>query len=225
MVTISTPPAATIGTKLRDPLVVGIFLGAFFGFVGLALLAVHVRERQSPAACRPGEPCAPHSDGSAFRAGSFYSSSELGFGLEFDPGRWTLAHQDSRTVELAADSARLIVEGDLGSDADGALQARHDTWQGEIPDLADNHPHRQPLGSNVGFVDGPGAAYCGTVGGGSRPSGRVDLVLLSATNGTITVVVSVLTEDCEKGAATSPDLNRADSVLNTFRWPTAAPGS
>jgi hypothetical protein len=73
----------------------------------------------------------------------------------------------------------------------------------------------------VGYRDGVGGAYCGTVTTPQGEGDRLDVIVMAATDGHVTAVQSIVTEDCHKvdGPATSEDLKLAESVLNTVRWP------
>jgi len=83
------------------------------------------------------------------------------------------------------------------------------------------------LGPSLGFVDADGGAYAGVLDLPPSPSIPVHSVLLSATNGVATVLVSVMTDSVpgtpDFGASPFPIFSLADGLLSRFEWPEESP--
>ena len=221
--TPAPPPAAPFATgaassRLRDPLVLGAFAGVFVALVVVAVLAVTVADPGAPDAPCETVPCPPPEGPPRLVTGTPWRSAELGFELEYDSGYWRIDRQSGSGVELVSEHGRVSIAGARGADAKALYDRRVAELEEKLPDLAANRRERTLFGPNVGYRDGPGAAYCGTVMGPQGANERLDLIVMAASNGQVSAVVSVETEDCNKPAHSSA-LYLADVLLNTFRWP------
>jgi Pro-kumamolisin, activation domain/Subtilase family len=215
----AAPAVGSMRTRLSDPLLIGIFIGAIVGLIGMAVLAILLADQNAEGApCAPGQPCAPPQGAPRLLAGRVWKSTELGYELEYDPGVWSIERQDGRGLTLRSGSTSLTIDGERSTDAQGLLNRRLADVRARISDLAANDdPGRTLLGPSVGLRRGVGGAYCGTPNGST--GGRVDVIAMAATEGSISTAMSLQSDDCAKGAADSYDFRIADSLLNTLRWP------
>jgi hypothetical protein len=211
-------PFGSVRTRLRDPLLVGVFLGAFIGLVVMAVVAVKLRESTPQALCTLEHPCGPPPGLPRLVDGTLWRSTDLGYELEYDPAEWTVEREDARGLTLRSGSTSLRIDGERSTGAQALLGRRLDELRAQMPDLAANVPERTLLGPNVGYKDGVGGAYCGTPKGST--GSRVDVIAMAATDGAVAAAVTVLSDYCDKDAADSHALANADAVMNTFRWPT-----
>jgi hypothetical protein len=226
-VTVAAAPVPRGGsaTRLRDPLVLGIFAGAFLAviLVGVAVVAF----RAPPALQGPcgGSPiCPPPSSSPRLVNNAQWSSSDLSVSLEYPDGAWTKEAQGTgaRSLRLRnGGGAELDLSGTTGSNVGSVFARRVDELKSTYKDLAE-HPAsdgRQVLGPSIGYVHGGGVgkAFCGTDGSGNP----VDAVVMAATNGRTTLVATLLTGNCDVSPIdddANGDFQAADGVLKTVLW-------
>jgi hypothetical protein len=157
--------------------------------------------------------------------GQVFESSGLGYRFEFNqiPGqpRWTVEDRDARDVTLSVGggAALLAIRGAAADQASSRalLNEQRDRLRARIPDLQVNDdPNDAVLMPSVGFRRGVGDLFGGTF---QTPQGAgipVAAVIMAATDGKATVVITVLTSEKDRAAVFS----LVDSVMNTFRFPT-----
>ena len=169
----------------------------------------------------------------ALSTGQAWRSTDLGFGLEFEPDSWSVADEDGRGALLGGAgrcaARRCWIAATPAADATPAeaLAARVASLGESIVGLAeDTEPGDRIMGANIGYVDGVGAVYGGATDTPQGPGRRARVAVLAATDGHLTITASLIlvggTADDWLGARQA-----ADSVLNTTAWSAtadAAPG-
>ena len=173
--------------------------------------------------------------------GSAWSSSEFGFSLHYDPADWVLKEDQKDLLELispsdASGSERedwVIVEGVPASNdtPQQLIQERLASLETSVPDLAvDPSSYYQVNGAEIGNVPGIAEVYVGTLDDtDGTPLAPVRYSIVAASNGQVTVAVTVRTLDPDEIADHGPPaitwhmLSRqlADRLLEDFRWPPA----
>jgi hypothetical protein len=242
-VTPQTTSSDAIWQKLKPHKFVTLFAAALAIFFVIALVVILIVK---PGAVKP--PCEPHkacgkppglpaavksaAAARPFVAGKVWKSSELGYSLEYDPGRWKVVKHDARGAVLSWSipsrpdlDLTLIVKGAPLSEAAPAqlLQGQISGLKGDVLGLkGDNSADHAILGPNVGYVDqqAVGGPYAGTLDTPQGPGPRIALSSMAATDGKISVAVTAATASGEQ--IRLPLMNEADSVLNTLRWPAGA---
>ena len=125
----------------------------------------------------------------------------------------------------------MIVEGASSSSEtpDQLIQARVASLQQSVPDLAaDSGSYYQVNGAEIGDVPGIAQVYVGTLDDtDGTPIAPVRYSIVAATNGRITVAITVRTLDPDSIADHGPPVitwhmysrQLADAILEDFRWP------
>ncbi len=217
--------------KGPNALVLALYGGALALTIAVASVAiVAVRPGPPKPTCRRGFQC-PHAFAAArpLVTGRVWRSRELGYRFEYRPARWSTrgltarnAILDSRTgldLEVRFIGAPASVRSPLQMIAD----LKHDiAANSDVLGLhSDSSLRHTLLGPSVGYVDGIGGAYAGTLDTPQGPGGRVFVDLLAATDGRITIGVEAITAEDETYRPEA--LYLADSLLNTLRWPSSPP--
>ncbi len=213
-----------------NALVLGLYAAALVLTIAIASgVIVAVRPGPPKPTCRRGFQC-PHALAAArpLLTGRLWRSRELGYRFEFRPSLWNLRAQTARSAILdfrrgldlevrlvgapASERSPLQMLADLKHDID----TRSDVL-GLHTDPSLRHTL---LGPSVGYLDGIGGAYAGTLDTPQGPGGRVFVDLMAATDGRITIGVEAITAEDE---SYRPDaFYEADGLLNTLRWPSGA---
>jgi hypothetical protein len=150
-----------------------------------------------------------------------WSSPVLGFGIEYDREAWELEASDSGPEEVVLKEQRgsgvLRVEGARGHAVESLFARRLDALRDTYRDLVPNSARGKLLGINIGYVDrgAMGAELCGR---DKITAERVDVVVMAATSGRITLVASLTSDDCDAVPVDTLAFQEADTVLNTLRW-------
>ena len=173
--------------------------------------------------------------------GSAWSSSQLGFSLHFDPDSWVLKEDQASVLQLISPSDSsgsvrndwVIVEGVAasGTTPRQLIEQRVASLRKSVPDLAaDSGAYYQVNGAEIGDVPGIAQVYVGTLDDtDGTPIAPVRYSIVAATNGRITVAVTVRTLDPDEIADHGPPVitwhmysrQLADVLLEDFRWPAA----
>ncbi len=150
-----------------------------------------------------------------------YHDDALGFGLEYDPTIWTVSQQDSGFLILSAGNGAVALIFEGGPAARFDPQKIFDARQGLLKDrllayTTDADAARVLLGRPIlGYRQGIGGLFGGTLDTSQGPSTDFSVASVAATDGTITVVATVITPVEVREAG----LSIADSVVNSFTWP------
>ncbi len=230
--------------RMRLLAVFAVVLGIIL--LGAAIASIAAEPPEPPPDCAPGEACggpppqepAP-SDPSivrppadvqvGIRAGEPWESSELGYEFEYDDSIWVIRREDGRGVEFRLDAdidASLVVTAAPASEAGAEALAdrRLESIQSSVPDLAvDDRGRYAILGPAIGYVDGIGGSFAGSVISPQGAATPIGVSLLAASDGRTTVVITLMVSDPDKPAG-SESLQRivreqaGELIVKTFRW-------
>lgn len=203
-----------------------IFSGILAALLGLGLIGVIVAKPDNKPPCPKDEQCGKppkRPDGApALLSGKLWKS-DIGAQMEYYPNLWEVVSQNPRNLKL-----KLVIPGredlnlfvwvkvakssevkreDLADDQIGSLK-------GDILALKEDVSARaQILDPALGYVDGIGGPYEGAIDTPQGPGNPVRVLLMAATEGTVTASMTA--------SSTLEDRNifgLADSLLNTFRF-------
>jgi hypothetical protein len=153
---------------------------------------------------------------------SRWTSDELGFTVAYDPGYFEIGDAAPTGVDLVIGSVgvEIIFEGATTDQADPQqlVTFEVDRLSANILGLARiTDPAKQPPGHPaIGFIEGVGGVYTGTVNNPQGPAYGVTIAILAATNGTISVATVVITPTKYRDAV----FPIAANMLARFKWPT-----
>ena len=159
----------------------------------------------------------------ALRVGTTWESEDLDFSFDYDPDWWEVQEEGNRSALLVIPTSEgdvaFLIEGASAADEspEAMLAAMVEQLEDRVLGLeAEDDTDRQLLGEPiVGYRDGVGGLYRGTLDTPQGPSVDVAIAVLAASDGEATIVVTVVSpEDIREGA-----FQLADSLLNTLRWP------
>lgn len=168
-------------------------------------------------------PLAPQASLPTFAGYTPWVSSALGYSLRFLSNQWQVSQQNSDAVELQSPdgSSLVIVQGEPASQDSPAalLNNQLSSLKGELLGLStDSAPADQVLGTQVGLRPGPGAAYTATVSSPQGPQEPVDLALMAASDGHITIVVTAIAPSDNLDQKASA-YQGADDIIDSIQWP------
>ena len=162
----------------------------------------------------------PASAAAPLHSGRVWSSSELNFQLEYDDGLWLVQSEGSTSLVLSAGNGAVVVaiEGfsATGSPAQLVQEKLRDLGDQILGLTEETDPTRQLPGvPSVGHHPGVAAVQTGTLNTPQGPGANVDVVVLAATDSTITLRVTVVAVDRVR----EPAFAVADSLINNILWP------
>jgi hypothetical protein len=167
----------------------------------------------------------PAGDSAPLRTGATWTSRDLGFGLEYNDRVWEIQEETGSRLVLAAGNGAVLlsVEGFQASGASpkALIQQKIRTLGDAVLGLTEEaDPSRQLPGRPiVGHRQGLGALMNGTLDSPQGPSTNVDVVILAATDSSISLRVTLLADDDLR----DPAFAAADSILNSIEWPAVNP--
>jgi len=190
--------------------------------VGLTAAGVAVAAPTSPKPpCSEENLCGPEAS-SPIAAPEPWSSA-LGFRFEYDASQWRVVKESTNVVTLEGSVDQIVTirarrdatPAELFAERLSALERRY-------PDLEEQEElARRILGPSIGYRDGLGAAYCGTLTLSQGWNARADVVVLAARSGRLGVAVTLVSDSCGS-SPTDTLFVQTDALLNSFEW-TAAP--
>ncbi len=230
----------------RMRLLAGFAVALGLIFLVSAVVATIAKSPEPPPDCVPGQACggpppqepAP-SDASilrppadrqvGIRAGVPWRSTELGYEFEYDDDVWVIEHEDARGVEFRLDAsidASLQVEAVPASEAGAEALAdqRLSDIESSVPDLAaDDRGRYAILGPGIGYIDGIGGSFAGSVTSSQGATVPVGVSLIAASDGRTTVVITLIVADPDEpvGDESVQRVVResaAELIFKTFRW-------
>ncbi len=188
-----------------------------------AAIAAPLRHKPRCGANRPcGSPPILGVSQAVFPGYTDWRSPAYGYSLRFVSGQWKIAN-DSRTdvslengdgistISFHAAPATRATPSEL---IDQTLTALRGQTLGLV---SDTDPGDTLLGTGVGLRPGPGSAYSATTTTPQGPNTPVSIALMGATDGRLSIVVSVT------ASANDPDsrqrvYEQADDIVNSVRW-------
>lgn len=196
--------------------------------VGVAFTvgAVAAPTARQPA-CRRGVQCGspPIVAHTAFAFPGYtpWQSSGLGFSLRYASRDWSISAQNADGVVLAAGDgfSELAIRGAPASQATPAalMQQQMSSLQSQLLGFSsDPNPSDALLGTNVGFVRGPGGVYTATIATPQGPQAPASIAILAAGDATTTIAVTVVApgNNARDKAAV---YQQADDIVDSIQWP------
>jgi len=153
-----------------------------------------------------------------------WSSSSLNYQVEFDDGLWRVQEEGSTGIALSAGNGAVVVVIEGFDDPRSPAQL----VRAKVNDLGDRilglteetDANRQLPGVPViGHRQGVAAVLNGTLNSPQGPGANVDVVVMAANDGTISLRVTVIAVDSVR----EPAFAVADSVINSILWPSDQP--
>ena len=173
--------------------------------------------------------------------GTAWSSTTFGYSIHYDPDSWVVNQSQGDLLQLISPSDSsgsirsdwVIVEAaaSAGATPQQLIDQRVALLRKSVPDLAvDLGSYYQVNGAESGNVPGLAQVYAGTLDDtDGTPIAPVRYSIVAATNGRITVAVTVRTLDPDSIADHGPPVitwhmysrQLTDVLLEDFRWPAA----
>ncbi len=173
--------------------------------------------------------------------GTAWSSTTFGYTIHYDPDSWVVNQTQGDLLQLISPSDSsgsirddwVIVEAVASTSAtpQQLIEQRVALLTKSVPDLAvDPGSYYQVSGAEIGNVPGLAQVYAGTLDDtDGTPIAPVRYSIVAATNGRITVAVTVRTLDPDSIADHGPPVitwhmysrQLVDVLLEDFRWPAA----
>jgi len=170
-----------------------------------------------------------------------WSSTAFGYSVHYDPDSWVVNQTQGDLLQLISPSDSsgsirddwVIVEAVAAASAtpQQLIEQRVASLRKSVPDLAvDPGSYYQVNGAEIGNVPGLAQVYVGTLDDtDGTPIAPVRYSIVAATNGRITVAVTVRTLDPDSIADHGPPVitwhmysrQLTDVLLEDFRWPAA----
>jgi len=169
----------------------------------------------------------PVSDSPAVLSGTLWQSATLNYSFEYDPEWWTLVNStdDTAVFSSANFDAQVVIHVATAATTVDQLIAQQlsvvDSFL--IGRVKDTDDYDALLGPSIGYVNGQGDVYSGTLlSSDGTPVAPGGVTVLAATDGrlTVSVVVIVGSPDAQVGSGTHQHAarNSADEFLKTFDW-------
>ena len=206
-----------------------IFVGVLVVGVVIATLLVKGNAPPAPQPVCPTLPCGkpptpPTSTAAAFVPGTPFTSSKYGYRFDFDPRFWKITSRDASEVELAiSGSVILTLQGHAPSEGtpEELMSARADDLPLNLVSLTqDATTADRVLGPAVGYRRGVGEVLTGALDTAQGPGAPVDVLVMAATDGRVTVVMTLVCLHSVKADAFA----LTDTLMNDFRFPSEVPG-
>ena len=221
------PPIYTRGehhSRIHWGLLLGIFGLVLAVTIGAAALVVKSKEPAPPKPVCPTLPCGkpptpPRSRAAAFVPGTPFTSQRFGYRFDYDPSLWTVSAQDESNVQLGiGGKVVLTIQGFDPSEGtpEELMNHRIATLPFNVVSLSeDTKEADRILGPAVGYESGVGKLLQGALDTPQGPGSPIDVVVMAATDGKVTVVMTLVTFDDVKDQA----FGLADQLMNEFRFP------
>jgi hypothetical protein len=161
--------------------------------------------------------------------GTVWRSATLGYSFEYDPELFSLSQEDDDTAVFNGTffDAQVVIEATDASTSPAEMIERElgivDTFV--LARAPDNDEYDALLGPGIGYVRGEGEVFGGTlIGDDGTPIGPAGVVVMSATDGRLTVAVVLIVG--QPDALLGPDTHMhavrdaADDFVKTFDWGT-----
>jgi hypothetical protein len=188
-----------------------------------------------PPTLRPGATATPFvpptdtptSNSPAVLSGTLWQSTTLNYSFEYDPDSWTPADSSDDTVVFSSVDfdAQMVMRVVTATTSVDELLAQQlsvvDTFL--IGRVKDTDDYDALIGPSIGYVNGQGDVYSGTLlSSDGTPVAPGGVTVLAATDGRLTVSVLVIvgSPDAKVGEGTQQHAARAsaDKFLKTFDW-------
>lgn len=210
--------------RLRHRLLV-VFGAGFALIIGLAVLGAAVGAPATKPLCRPYRPCGPPRAMRPLINQTVWRSRQFGFSVEYPANAVSVSSQDAGSLTLQADlgggnTGTILIQGysqAVGSPA-RAISSQLSNLTGVTQLAQDTNVADQLLGSSVGYQPGVGRVSIGYFTAPQGVGQPVALATQAASDGTITVSVTVGGPSTETGPK-SLLYALGDQIINSIRWP------
>jgi hypothetical protein len=210
--------------RLRHRLLV-VFGAGFALIIGLAVLGAAVGAPTTKPLCRAYRPCGPPRMMRPLVNQTVWRSRAFGFSVEYPGNLVTVASQDAGSLTLQADlgngdTGTILIQGysrAVGSPA-RAISSQLSNLTGVTQVARDTNVADQLLGSSVGYQPGEGRVSIGYFAAPQGVGQPVALATEAATDGSVTVSVTVGGPSTETGPK-SLLYALGDQIINSIRWP------
>lgn len=210
--------------RLRHRLLV-VFGAGFALIIGLAVLGAAVGAPTTRPLCRPYRPCGPPRGTRPLINQTVWRSRQFGFSVEYPGNLVVVSSQDAGSLTLQADlgggnTGTILVQGySRAMDSPARAISRQLSDLTGVTQLGqDTNPSDQLLGSSVGYQPGQGRVSIGYFTAPQGVGQPVALATQAATDGGITVSVTVGGPSDETGPR-SLLYALGDQIINSIRWP------
>ncbi len=201
---------------------------ASLGPVGTAVPGATSPPQTNPGTVFVPPVAPPSSDAKPALSGELYTDAKVGYGFEYSTRHFDLDSSGDGWAQLTGKDIDCVIWVDVvNADTPPAKMIDRDLHNVDkflIGRVADADSYDALLGPSIGYVNGTGSVWAGTLAGSngsqSAPGG---VTVVAATNGTLTAVITVIVGN--------PDLNvdsqhtqqlyargAADLILKTFQW-------
>ena len=171
----------------------------------------------------------PVSNSPIVLSGTLWTSATLNYSFEYDPDSWTLTDStDDTAVFSSVDfDAQTVIHAVSAATSPSELIAQQlgvvDTFM--VGRVKDTDAYDALLGPSIGYVNGEGDVYSGTLlSSDGTPVAPGGITVLAATDGRLTVSVVVIVgspdADVDPGTQQHAARTAADDLLKTFDWDT-----
>jgi hypothetical protein len=192
-----------------------------------ALLAINEPGPAQPD-CKPDQPCLPPSPSNgAVTLGRLWVSKDLAYSFQYPTDWLRVVSEDGRSVHLTIPTDRweseIWISGAPAnqSSTKQLVQDRRDALAERVVGLEvdDSSPDRI-VAPSLGFVAGDGTAYQGTLDTASGPTKPASVAILSAGNGKVNVVMSVLlaADGLDHDLVEGLRIATGRLIVDTMRW-------
>jgi hypothetical protein len=202
-----------------------VFAIAFVAIVGLAALGAAVGAPSPRPLCRPYKPCGPPRAVQPLINQTVWRSRRYGFTVEYPADALSVSQQDAGSLTLQADlgngsTGTILIQGSsIGAGDPGQAISRQVADLSGVTELgADPNAADQLLGPSVGYQPGQGRVYTGYFAAPQGVGDRVALASVAASDGSITVSVTVGGAANQAGPS-SLLYALGDQIINSVRWP------
>jgi hypothetical protein len=178
--------------------------------------------------CRPDQPCLPPSPANgSVTLGRLWLSRDLAYSFEYPTDWLRVISEDGRSVHLKIPTARweseIWISGAPANESstNQLVQQRRDALAERVVGLKedDKSPDRI-VAPSLGFVNGVGSAYNGTLDSASGPTKPASVTIVAAGNGKVNVVMSVLlaADGLDHGLVQGLRIAAGRLIVDTMRW-------
>lgn len=225
---LRTRPAGATGAHVQGlhvPVATVVAIALIAG-VG-ALITAIVRSTHKPP-CPAVVTCLSPGHAAGPNLTKTYPNNDLHWSFQYPSDAEKVTAHNSDAVDLhyetkdADNLVSLRVVPASQQTPDGAFQARYQQLAGQNFnfDPADTTSINRIVKPEIGFVPGEGNSYSGTFGTSSTQKQAVDVAIMSATDGRLTVMLSIIVVSNDLGVVNNVRSLAADLILDTFSWRT-----
>ncbi|MEA2449482.1 MAG: hypothetical protein QOG63_1414 [Thermoleophilaceae bacterium] len=207
----------------------GVIIAAFAAFlavvVGVSIAVVSAIAPNGPKKCALDQPCQGPPTASPLANQARFKSS-LGYTVQYNDEILEVRNKTATSIDLGIDNTKfgsisITVEGSPSSQVspDQAVQTKLNDIGGRVVGLQkDDRPENQIFQPTIGYHEGVGGAYAGTVNSPQGAGAPVNIVVMAAADDKTTVLTTVVT-DSPDDESRNAILGLAGDIIKTLRFP------